>query len=483
MRYLPPCARVNPRASTSLITAGLVTLVASLAGFACSGSASIGSPGTDTSGGGAGAGGASGAGRGGATSVGGAGGTGGSIGIGGTTGAGDAAATTGSGGATGTGGATNVGGGAGTGGSTDAGGTPRADGGAVTGAGGSLGTDAGGLGNASFFIGADITGVQADEARGTTYSDGQTKEIIRLLKDHGFNYVRLRTFVDPRAADGYDKTQGYADIAHTLTFGQRIKAAGMGFLLDFHYSDNWADPGKQCVPIAWQGMPLTQMVQALHDYTKDAITQLVAGGARPDMVQIGNEITPGMLIHICDAGGQPTGNSAVNGSASNWTNLGMFLKAGAAGVREVDPGIKIMLHIDRAGDLQGSANWVTNAVNQGVAFDVFGESSYQLYQGDPASVTNTQATWTNTFNQLASRFPNLKLVAAEYGPMQREINDILFRVPNQLGIGTFNWEPTRQTAGNAGHTLFTTNGNPRTATADLALYDAMKTALVSRLSP
>ncbi len=81
----------------------------------------------------------------------------------------------------------------------------------------------------------------------------------------------------------------------------------MGLLVDFHMSDNWADPGKQCVPVAWQGYTnIADLSTALHDYVKSAITALIAGGARPDMVQIGNETTPGMLLHICDAGGQPT---------------------------------------------------------------------------------------------------------------------------------------------------------------------------------
>src|SRR5262249_55480757 len=160
----------------------------------------------------------------------------------------------------------------------------------------------------------------------------------------------------------------------------------------------------------------------------------------------GNEITPGMLLNICDAGGQPTGNSAVNGSSGNWTNLGTFLKAAGNAIREGDPGIQIMLHIDRGGDkptdragsaLATSVSFITNAMAQGVPFDIFGESCYQVFQGDPASTTNTQAGWTNTFTQLAMRFPNLKLVAAEYGAMEREINDVVFNVPNGQGLGTF----------------------------------------------
>jgi arabinogalactan endo-1,4-beta-galactosidase len=359
--------------------------------------------------------------------------------------------------------------------------------GGMSGATGSAGATAS---SATYMIGADITSVQAAEARGATYSDGTKKDIFQLLKDHGFNYIRLRTFVDPKAADGYDQTNGYADLAHTITFGKRIKAAGLGFLLDFHYSDNWADPGKQCVPIAWQNYTtIAQLATAVHDYTKDAITQLIAGGARPDMVQIGNEITPGMLINVCDSGGQPTGNNQVTGSISNWTNLGMLLKAGVQGVKDVDTGIKIMLHIDRGGDKGGytgaalstSTSFISNAQKQGVVFDVFGESCYQAYQGDTTSTANTKTDWTSTFGGLVTKFPNLQFVAAEYGPLQREIDDVVFGLANQQGLGTFNWEPTEQGAWNTGHSLFTAQGNTNTATADLALYDAMKTAYASRL--
>ena len=343
---------------------------------------------------------------------------------------------------------------------------------------------------ASYFLGADITFVQADEAAGATYSDGTTRDIIQLLKDHGFNYLRLRTFVDPRAADGYDKVNGFGDLIHTIAFGQRVKAAGLGFLLDFHMSDNWADPGKQCIPVAWQGKTLPQLAQAVHDYVKDAITQLVGAGARPDMVQLGNEITPGMLIHLCDSSGMPSGVSPVNGGASNWTNLGTLLKAAVAGVREVDDGITIVLHIDRGGDkasdrpgaaLQTSIDWVTGAQGQGVPFQVLAESAYQLYQGDPGSEPNTRNTWATTFTSLAARFPDLKLLAVEHGSLPRDINDVVFGLPARQGIGAFNWEPTHEGAWNMNRALFSAAGNRYTATTDLSLYDAMRIAFADRL--
>ena len=299
-----------------------------------------------------------------------------------------------------------------------------------------VGTDAGSAPPAPFaatyFIGTDISRVQTDPpATLYTDNDGTQKDLLVLLKGHGFNYIRVRTFADPRAADGNSKTAGFYDIPHTVTFGKRIKDASMGFLLDFHYSDNWADPGKQCVPIAWQGFTtIADLATAVHDYTKDAIT----------------------------------------GAVSNWNNLGALLRAAAQGIKDVDTGIKIMIHLDKAQDFATSRAFITNAIAQKVPFDVFGESSYTLYQGPPSG-------WQSTFTQLAAAFPNLKFVSAEYGPDERAINDIIFGLPNQQGIGTFYWEATHSGADNAGALLFSN----RAAQPDLLLYDAMKTAYASRL--
>jgi arabinogalactan endo-1,4-beta-galactosidase len=308
------------------------------------------------------------------------------------------------------------------------------------------------------------------------------------MKSHGFNYVRLRTFVDPKAADGYDKTNGFDDIAHTVAFGRQVKDAGMGLLVDFHYSDNWADAGKQCIPIAWQTYTtIADIANAVHDYTKSSIVQLIAGGARPDMVQIGNEETPGILIHLCDSGGLPkagtAGYNTVNGAiylysstdkgappaggplAGGWTNLGMLLNAAVKGVRDVDTGIKIALHLDRCNDTASSQKYITNAKAQGVAFDVFGESCYVGAQGQPSAMQTTIAS-------LASSFPNVKFMAAEYSGSQRAINDIFFDLPNQQGIGTFNWQPT---------TLWVRSGTAYTAGTDIPIYDQMKVDYASRL--
>lgn len=355
-----------------------------------------------------------------------------------------------------------------TGGMTGTGGAAGSSG--ATGGAGKGGTGSGGATALpfSYYIGADVTDQEPQP-------DATRSNLLTLMQSHGFNAIRLRTFVDPKAADGYDQQNGYDDITHTVSFGKQVKDAGMALLVDFHYSDNWADPGKQCVPVAWQSYTtITDLASAVHDYTKDAITKLVAGGARPDMVQIGNEITPGMLLQRCDSGGHPTGNNPVTGSIGNWTNLGALLKAGVQGVKDVDPSILIALHIDQGDGLSTSEDFITNAQKQGVAFDAFGESCYTAYQGQPS-------VWQNTFDGLSAAFPALKLFIAEYGPAEKEANDIIYGLANDQGIGTFNWEPTTQGDWNTGHDLLRRSGTTYTAQPDLALYDQMKVDYASRL--
>jgi arabinogalactan endo-1,4-beta-galactosidase len=431
---------------------------------------------TGTGGGAAGAKGTGGSGSGGTS------GTGGSA-TGGTTGTGGGAGAKGTGGS-GSGGTSGTGGAAGAKGTGGSGGTSG-----TGGAAGARGTGGAGTGTLpSYFLGADVTD---QEPAGAT----AINNLLTSMKANGFNFVRLRTFVDPKASDGYDRTSGYDDITHTVAFGKLVKDAGMGLLVDFHMSDNWADPGKQCMPVAWQGYTnIADLSTALHDYVKSSITALIAGGARPDMVQIGNETTPGMLLHLCDSGGQPVSGMTpkVTGAASTagWPNLGMLLKAGIKGVKDVDTGILIAFHIDRGNAYSTSKNWLDNAINQGATPDTFGESCYQQYQGDKNSQTTTQSGWQTTFSQLATNYPKIRFFAAEYGPMERQINDVVFGLPNNQGLGTFDWEPTTQgdwnnpqpsDATQTTHALWQRSGNNYTALPDLALYPPMKTAYASRL--
>jgi arabinogalactan endo-1,4-beta-galactosidase len=312
-------------------------------------------------------------------------------------------------------------------------------------------------------IGADISAVPAQEARGIKFSDhGATNDILQILKAHGFNYIRLRVFVQPTNSGGYS-AQGFCDLPHTIAMAKRVKATGMGLLIDFHYSDTWADPGKQTKPLAWRQMTLEQLTRTMHDYTKDAVAQLTAAGAEPDMVQVGNEITPGLLLNEMPArrgGGAPQKISdQPEGSTRDWTTLAALLKAGISGVKEVDPRILIVLHIDRGGDNATSVRWVDNALAHGVAFDILGESCYTHWQGPPE-------TWRANFADLVTRYPKLSFIIAEVAYETADSNEIMHHLPDHRGLGTFIWEPTQN--GNQ-QGLFDRNG--AVIPEKMALYD------------
>jgi arabinogalactan endo-1,4-beta-galactosidase len=377
----------------------------------------------------------------------------------------------GSGGQPGSGGTAPASGGAANVGGSSTGGT--ATGGKATGGSSTGGTATGGSAGGSspaympaFIIGADISHVQQQEA-GMTFKDvngtapsGTTSTgggMLTILKNHGFNYVRLTLFVNPAASGGYS-SQGYCDLAHTITFGAGVKRAGMGFLLDLQLSDNFANPGTQTKPAAWANLSFADLTTQLYNYTKDVITQLKANNARPDMVQIGNEIPSGLLF---DASGAVGGNGG-KVSGQQFGNLGTLLKAGISGVKDVDSNIKIMLHLDRCHDLAVNTWWLEGVWGQGVEFDILGESCYDVtgYQ-QPAS------SWPGVFssiiangtgsNTYASKYANLLFVAVEYSPSKQLVNDTIYNLPNKRGLGAFVFEPTL--AGNVwSEPMFNTGG-------------------------
>lgn len=139
-------------------------------------------------------------------------------------------------------------------------------------------------------LGADISFLPQLEARGIKFSEkGIQKDVFEILKGHGFNYIRLRLFVDPANDSGYSPKKGFCDLQHTLQMAKRIKTAGMKFLLNFHYSDAWADPGKQFKPEAWKGLDFNDLAKKVFDYTTNVLQALKAQGTLPEMVQTGND--------------------------------------------------------------------------------------------------------------------------------------------------------------------------------------------------
>ena len=203
---------------------------------------------------------------------------------------------------------------------------------------------------------------------------------------------------------------------------RRIKAARMKLLLDFHYSDTWADPAHQNKPRAWQDLNFTQLTQALHDYTKQVITALKKDHVSPDMVQIGNEISNGFLW--------PDGKLA---DLDKFTTL---IKAAIKAVRQADPCAEIVLHLAWGGQNEKSRWFMDNMVKRGVEFDILGQSYYPKWHGTPDDLRNN-------LNNLVRRYRH-PIILVEYSQHKRLVNDIVHDLPDGKGLGTFIWEPTKR---------------------------------------
>jgi arabinogalactan endo-1,4-beta-galactosidase len=257
----------------------------------------------------------------------------------------------------------------------------------------------------------------------------------------------LRVFVDPAAKKGYSK-KGYCDLAHTLIMARRIKAAGMKFLLDFHYSDTWADPASQTKPAAWAELHGKELQKAVYDHTKQVVAALKKQDTLPDMVQIGNEISNGMLW--------PDGQVW---KSKDWDGFCGLLRAGVAGVKDVDASPKIMIHLAWGGQNPESRAFFDKVIARGVPFDVIGQSYYPKWHG---TLGDLKANLTD----LAGRYRQ-DVVVVEYSvPNVREINDIVHGIPGGKGLGAFIWEPT----GWEGPALFDDKGKTKPA---IDLYPKM----------
>lgn len=273
-----------------------------------------------------------------------------------------------------------------------------------------------------YAVGADISWLQSQEDRGTKFSDGGIEgNAIEILRNNGFNYIRLRLFVDPRSELGYSRREGYCDLEHTLQMAKRIKDAGMYFLLDFHYSDNWADPQKQIMPQAWQTLSYEEVCAEVYNHTKSTLEALVAQGTAPDMVQVGNEVSNGMLW--------PYGSVR-----HSFKGLCGLLKEGVRAVREITPTAEVMLHVALGGQAEESQRFFDAMAEYGVEYDLIGQSYYPEWHG-------TLAELETNLNDLAKRYRK-PIIVVEYRDHYLEIERIVSSLPNGLGRGTFIWEAT-----------------------------------------
>lgn len=273
-----------------------------------------------------------------------------------------------------------------------------------------------------YAVGADISWLQSQEERGTQFSDqGVAGDALDILRDNGFNYIRLRLFVNPRSELGYSQRDGYCDLEHTLAMAKRIKEAGMYFLLDFHYSDNWADPQKQIMPQAWQTYSYDEVCQAVYEHTRDVLTALEAQGTAPDMVQVGNEVSNGMLWPY--------------GSVRHcFEGLCGLLREGVRAVREYAQSAEVMLHVALGGQAEESQRFFDAMEEYGVEYDIIGQSYYPEWHG------TLEELEANT-NALVLKY-NKPLIVVEYRDHYLDIERIVSSLPNGLGRGTFIWEAT-----------------------------------------
>ncbi len=207
-------------------------------------------------------------------------------------------------------------------------------------------------------------------------------DVITWTKQQGWNAARVRLFVNPANASATDKGQGVIQNLDTVkVLGARIKAAGMQFMLDFHYSDSWADPVKQYTPAEWADLDDEALTQKVYEYTRDCLRALKAVGATPDYIQTGNEISYGMLWGPV---GTPTAElkKCYMGDEANWDRFANLLKAAGRACREECPNAKIILHTERVAKENILLNFYNQMRNKQVDYDIIGLSYYPYFHGD-----------------------------------------------------------------------------------------------------
>ena len=224
------------------------------------------------------------------------------------------------------------------------------------------------------------------------------EDVITWTKQQGWNAARVRLFVNPENASQEHKGQGVVqDLEMVKTLGARIKAAGMQFMLDFHYSDTWADPAMQYTPAAWATLDDEALTQRVYEYTRDCLQALKAAGATPDYIQTGNEISYGMLWGPV---GTPDSQRKVCFTTSpeeNWVRFANLLKAAGRACREECPRAKIILHIERVPRVNVLLNFYNQMNSRGVDYDIIGLSYYPYYHGNLNVLTSALNSTSNSF--------------------------------------------------------------------------------------
>ncbi len=290
-----------------------------------------------------------------------------------------------------------------------------------------------------YAVGADLSFLKQAEDRGTVFKENdEEKPGLVIFKEHGYNWIRLRLFHTP--------TRLPNNLQYTIALAQEAKKLGFRFLLNYHYSDTWADPGKQYIPKAWEGQSHAELVQAVFEYTRDTIVAFKDADVLPDMVQIGNEVSNGMLW--------PDGKLP-----GNWDNFAGLMEAGVNGVDAGRGNSKrpmIMVHIDKGGSRNRTKAFFDKWHSYGIGYDIIGQSYYPWWHGTLLELRENMIFMANeykkdiiiveaAYNWRPAEYKNKKAPFPETPEGQRqfleEVNRVVLNTPDNRGKGVFWWEP------------------------------------------
>ena len=216
-----------------------------------------------------------------------------------------------------------------------------------------------------FVKGMDLSTLLELERCGAKYYDnGEERDLLAIMKSYDVDTIRIRLWNDPWSETGESYGAGENDLKTSLEIAKRVTAAGFGVLLNFHYSDFWADPGKQIKPSAWANYGVKQ---AVYDYTLESMQTFLDAGVNITMVQVGNELSNGLLWP--------------EGKVPNYDNIATFVNAGIRAVRKADATIPVMIHLDNGGNNALYREWFDNFTKRGEDFEIIGLSYYPFWHG------------------------------------------------------------------------------------------------------
>lgn len=288
---------------------------------------------------------------------------------------------------------------------------------------------------AHLWLGADISGTTDDESRGIFSADstGMRTENTALMKQYGMDAVRLRVWVDPE--------RGFSSKEDVLAMARRAKDLGMAIMIDFHYSDWWADPGKQNIPKAWADFNLEQMKDALAAHTEETLLLLKDNDIEVKWVQVGNETRDGMLW--------PMGRL----SEGNMKNYAQLSQAGYDAVKRVYPEAEVIVHLDNGFDNQVYNEVFDGLKENGAKWDIIGMSVYPYWAMDAGREPDAASTLRDTRDNIVKLYKKYgcPIMITEVGvesekPLEGEawMNDLFDMVINDVdGVctGVFYWAP------------------------------------------